>query len=188
LGVEYCAADLVSGYPQHLATLWAGRCYNKGMNDRKNLWVWVGIVVVVIVAGAGTIIWVVNREQTPQTGPIPVHAPVGQVVAGFPQELILGVATSGTEGSVAGVTNSYSINYSSSTNQYTAEWNSSSTLVALYTQYQSYIAANGWTIINQADYPTLKGIYAMNSSMAAVNIVIVSENAGSKVTVSYVVQ
>jgi hypothetical protein len=159
------------------------------MNNRKNLWVWIGVAVVVIVLVVAVVVWFINRGQAPQKGPIPVHAAVGQVVAGFPQELILGTATSSSDGSVAGVTNSYSINYSSSTNQYTAEWVSSSTPAALYTQYQNFMAQNGWTITNHADTPTLKGVYAVNTStVATANVVIVLSGTGSKVTVSYVAQ
>jgi hypothetical protein len=165
------------------------------MNERKNLWVWVGVAVVVIAAIVAGVVWFINRGKAPQTGPVPVHAPTGQVVVGFPQQLILGTptsstATSGASSFFAGITNSYSINYSTSTNQYTAEWTSSSTLASLYKQYQNYVAQNGLTIVNHIDTASIKGIYATNAS-SAVNIVIapqsqVAPTKGSKITVSYV--
>jgi hypothetical protein len=156
------------------------------MNYRKNPWVWVGVAVVVIIVIVAVVMWIIGREKGSLTGPVPVHASAGQVIAGFPQDLILGIAT----GSLAGVTNSYSLDYSTSTNQYTAEWVSSSTPAALYAQYQNYTAANDWTIMNHADTAALMAIYATNAS-SAVNIVITPQSQaalakGSKVTVSYV--
>jgi hypothetical protein len=110
-----------------------------------------------------------------------VHATAGQLIPGFPRQLVLD--------SAATVSNSYSINYSASTNQYTAEWVLSSSLASLYVEYQSYAKANGWTISNHADLPTLKGIYATNaSSTAAMNVIITPQGKGSTVTVSYVAQ
>ena len=168
------------------------------MKDQKNLWVWVGVVVVVIVAVAVGVTWFFGRSPSAPTGPVPVHAPMGQVIEGFPQDLILGTATSSGAGTnfFAGITNSYSINYSSSINQYTAEWVSSSTPAALYAQYQDYITNNGWTVTNNADTTELYAIYATNASSSVINIVIIPQSQaaqgasdkGSKVTVSYVGQ
>jgi hypothetical protein len=171
------------------------------MNYRKNPWVWVGVAVVVIIIVIAVVMWIVGREKRSLTGPVPVHAPAGQVVAGFPQQLILGAATSSASSSAnvtssgvssffGGITNSYSIDYSTSTNQYTAEWVSSSTLASLYKQYQDYVAKSGLTIVNHIDAASMKGIYATNAS-SAVNIVITPQSQaalakGSKVTVSYV--
>jgi hypothetical protein len=158
------------------------------MKDQKNLWVWVGVAVVVLVAVAAGVTWFLHRGQSTQMGPVPVHAPAGQVVDGFPKALILGAASSSSD-----ITNSYSINYSTSTNQYTAEWTSTSTPAALYAEYQTYVVDNGWTITNHVDTATLKGIYAMNASSSVINVVIVpqsqtAQNKGSKVNVSYVAQ
>lgn len=152
------------------------------MKDPKTVWAWVGgaIVVVAVVAG---IAWHFygGAHKLAATGPVAVHAPTGQLVPGFPPSLVLGTSSQ--------VSNSYSINYSTSTNQYTAEWVSSSSIAALYAKYQTYAAANGWTITNHADYPTLKGLYATNaSSSAAMNVIITPQGNGSKVTLSYVVQ
>jgi hypothetical protein len=149
------------------------------MKDPKVVWAWVGGAIVVIVVAAG-VVWHFYGTQKPvNTGPVAVHAPVGQLVPGFPPSLILD--------SAAQVNNSYSINYSTSTNQYTAEWVSSSTIASLYAKYQAYAAANGWTITNSADYPTLKGLYATDaSSSAAMNVIITTQGTGSKVTISYV--
>lgn len=162
------------------------------MNDRKNLWVWVGVAVVVLVVVIGIITWFVHRGQKPQLGPVPMHAPEGQVVAGFPQDLVMGAktASSGAESFFSGITNSYSIGYSSSTNQYTAEWTSSSTPAALYAKYQDYMTKNGWTVTNHADTTALKGIYATNASSSVISVVIVplvpaTQSKGSKVTATY---
>lgn len=152
------------------------------MKNPKVLWAWICGVIVVIALVAGAAWYIYGVMGKPTTGPLAVHAPVGQLIPGFPPELILD--------SAAQPDNSYSINYSSSTNQYTAEWNSSSSLASLYAEYQNYAKANGWTVTNQADGPTFKGIYATNaSSSAAVNVVITSRTDGSsEVTVSYIMK
>jgi len=146
------------------------------------VWAWVGGVIVVIAIAGGVAWHFYGGTHAPvPTGPVAVHAPTGQLIPGFPPSLILDPA--------AQVNNSYSINYSTSTNQYTAEWVSSSTPAALYAKYQSYTAANGWTVTNQANYPTLKGIYATSASgTAAMNVIITSQGKGSQVTISYVAQ
>ena len=178
-------------------------CYDETMNDRKALWVWVGIAVVAIAAVWGGVSWML-RSSAPKPAMIaPVHAPAGQVVAGFPQGLILGASAStspasagsasgssgGSPGILAGITNSYSIHYSSSTNQYTAEWVSPSSTAALYAAYTAYVTKSGWTITKQADYPTLKEIFATQAS-ASFGIIITpqapSGNAGAKVIATYV--
>ncbi len=166
------------------------------MNDRKELWVWVGVVIVAIAAVWGGIYWFMHRSGQQAAAPVPVHAPEGQVVDGFPQNLILGSSatssassTGGTPGILAGITNSYSINYSSSTNQYTAEWVSASSTSALYTEYTDYVTKNGWTITNHVSSPSLGAIYAVNAS-SSLNIVITPQssgsNKGSKVSITYV--
>jgi hypothetical protein len=154
------------------------------MKDPKVVWAWVGGAVVVIALAAG-VAWHFygggGASNEAAAGPVAVHAPTGQLVPGFPQALILDDA--------AQVNNSYSINYSTSTNQYTAEWSSSSSLASLYAKYQNYAAVNGWTISNSADYPTLKGIYATNASAtAAMNVIMTPQDKGSEITISYVAQ
>ena len=167
-------------------------CYDGSMNDRKGLWVWVGVAVVVIAIAWGGVYWFMHRSGPQAAAPLPVHAPAGQVVAGFPQDLVPGPSstssTNGTPGILAGITNSYSINYSSSTNQYTAEWVSASSTATLYTAYTAYVTKNGWTITNHMDSPSLKGVYAVNAS-SSLNIVITpqpSAQGRSKVSVTYV--
>ena len=50
----------------------------------------------------------------------------------------------------AAISGSYSINYSSSTNQYTAQYDSSNTLVSLYNSYKTYFGTNGWMVTNSS--------------------------------------
>ena len=142
---------------------------------------------VVIVVIAATVVWfLVHRhgeqvnqsgnQTTAQTG-VAVFAPKGTVTSGFPMQLILDKA--------AAVTNSYSINYSASGNQYTAQWNSSSSMTSLYNTYKQYLPANSWTITNDlTKYAGLRGLYATNAS-SAVNIVITAQGKGAQVVVTY---
>ena len=150
------------------------------MNNQKIVWVWVGIAVVVI-AIVIAFFWKPGQEgntNQPPSSPVPVYAPQGQLTPQFPKELILDNA--------AVVNDSYAISYSSSTNQETAVWTSSSSMLSLYASYKQYLPANGWTITNDiTKYSTNRGLYARKDSSELV-ISIVTENKGSQVTIGYV--
>lgn len=148
------------------------------MNDSKRIWVWVGVVVIVV----AIIVWAVFGFKGFETPPVPqaAFAPQGRLVPQFPTNLILD--------SNASVSGSYSINYSSSTNQYTAEYNSSSSMASLYSQYKQYLPANGWTITNNITANSnSRGLYAINAS-SDVAVGIVSQAGGSAVTITYLVK
>ncbi len=140
--------------------------------------VWVGVIAVVL--GILIVItWKPQRQQQPApTGPAPVFAPQGQLTPNFPTALILDPQ--------AEINSSYSINYDASTNQYTAEWNSSSSMASLYNNYKTYFGANGWTITNNiTKYSSSRGLYASNAS-SDVAVGIVSLGNDSQVTISYI--
>jgi len=146
-------------------------------NRKGNIWVWVGIVIVVVIVVL-LFVWKPTKAPTVVPPGTPVHAPQGQVVAGFPQNLILDNA--------AQVGNSYSVNYSSSTNQYTAAWNSSSSLTVETAAYQKYLQANGWKVTpNPVRQATIRALSASNSA-AILLVNIVAQGTGSQVTVTYV--
>lgn len=118
----------------------------------------------------------ISQSQNPS----PTYAPAGQLVAGFPPALILDNA--------ARVSNSYSVSYAANTRQYTAVWNSSSSMSSLFTEYQNYFTQNGWAIGNTfAARPTLRSIYATKGSIGA-EVVITAVGSASNVTISYVGQ
>jgi len=152
-------------------------------NKKEKALIWVGVAAVIL----GIIIFVnwtpqgANLGASQPTGTMPSYAPPGQVVAGFPQELILGADASFTE--------SYSVNYSSSTNQFTAQWDSSSTVDDLVSQYQKYFSANGWTAgMNQTASNSFQSISATNSNGASALVTIVPQSEGSQVSVTYLPQ
>lgn len=145
-------------------------------NRQGNVWVWVGIAVVVI-AIILAFVWRSGAKVPPQPG-TPVYAPQGQVTAGFPQNLVLDGA--------AKISNSYSINYSSSTNQYTAAWSSSNSLADETLEYQRYLQTNGWRVaLNPVKESTVQALSASNSA-ATLLVNIVAQGKGSQVTVTYV--
>jgi hypothetical protein len=147
------------------------------MKDLKKIWVWVGVAVVVIILVVWGV-WKLQPHQQAMTNPVPVYAPQGQLVPNFPKNLILD--------SNAAISGSYSINYSSSTNQYTAEYDSSSTVTSLYNKYQSYLPQNGWTITGSlTTHPTFDVIAATQGN-AQLQVVIDTENKGSQATITYV--
>jgi hypothetical protein len=146
------------------------------MKDSKKIWMWVGVAVVVIVV----VVVIVWKPSAKPMGPVPVFAPQGQLVPNFPKQLILDPQ--------AQINSSYSINYDPTTNQYTAEWTSSSSLASLYGDYQKYFGDNNWTITNQSGITgasKLAVLYAATSS-ASVNVTLVSQGKGSQGTISYV--
>ncbi len=155
------------------------------MQDKQRYVVWAAVVLVLIIAavffGFSGRRGVPAPTTTGPSGPAPTYAPKGELISGFPKELILD--------SAARVGNSYSINYSASLNQYTAVWSSSSSAQTLLGKYQTYLSANGWTIPAGAAKSGKYGasVYATNVS-SVVNIAIAPAAAGkgSQVTISYV--
>jgi hypothetical protein len=141
---------------------------------------WIGVAVVIVIVAVWLVVWYGNRANAPQGGaasPTPVYAQKGQIIAGFPQELILD--------SAAQVTNSYTINYSASLNLYTAAWNSSTSMSSLYASYKSYLSANGWTIVNKSeDNSALRAVAATNGTHD-MSVVITPRGKGSQVTIAY---
>lgn len=109
---------------------------------------------------------------------MPVYASQGQMVSGFPRTLLLD--------STPQITQSYSISYPSSTNQYTVEWNSSAQPQSLIAGYLVYFSQYGWQIINQENTSTVDSIFASNSS-GTVNLAVSPRGTGSAAVLSYVV-
>lgn len=158
---------------------------------QKKGFIWAGVIIIII-AVILVFAWQPNQSSAPATepggsgtnntpsGPQPVYAPPGQVVAQFPKELIVD--------SAAQVSQSYSIGYSTTTNQYTAQYNSSSSLDTLVAKYKAYFAAKGWKVtMNPVTSASIRGISASDGkSYAGVNLVVQGKNI--QVTVTYVPQ
>ena len=151
------------------------------MKNSKQIWVWIGIVVVVIIVVIAFVV-ALRPQPVPVATPTPVVAPQGQLTPSFPKELVID--------SNAQISNSYSINYDASTNQYTAEWVSSSSLPAVYNDYKTYLGNNGWTITNSSNVTAVSklGVLYAATSTAKVNVTLVSKGTGSDVSVTYVGQ
>ena len=144
-----------------------------GVKNKKTV---VTLVIVVIVILALVLAWWLVWGE--YNAPHAAFAPTGQLISGFPKELILDNA--------AVVGKSYTIGYAYNLNQYTASWTSSSSLDDLYNQYVNYFTSNGWMITNSStNIAGFRGIYAVTSSTDT-NVVITSGKGGLKATVSYV--
>lgn len=144
--------------------------------------VWM-VVVVIVVVGLAWYAAIMRQGGgsggSPQAAPA-VYAPQGQVIQGFPKQLILDNA--------AVVNNSYSITYSAGADQYTAQWNSSSSVTALYNAYKQYLPANGWTITNDVATPSwFRGLYATDASGDA-SIAISAQGKESQVVITYLIK
>lgn len=143
------------------------------------MWIWVGLAVLVLVlvllfSGAFK---PSSPTPTPSSGATPVYAPQGELVAGFPTELILDTS--------ARTTQSYSINYSSSTSQYTANFTSNESMLKLYGDYKTYFPQNGWTIVNDTtSYKDSRSLYAKQGTAEA-SVAVIDKGTTRQVTVSY---
>ncbi len=143
-----------------------------GIAYKKRVAIISAVVIIVVLA---LIWWLVWGEYN---APRAAFAPSGQLVSGFPKELILD--------QTALISKSYTIGYAYNLNQYTASWTSSSSLDGLYDQYIGYFASHGWTVTNSStNIAAFRGIYAVTST-ADTNVVMTSGQQGLKVTVSYV--
>ena len=107
----------------------------------------------------------------------PIYAPPGQIIAGFPPQLILDSAPA--------VTQSYEIDYAPNNMLFAVIWNSSNSATNLYNAYKQYLVATGWTITNTVATSNFFGVGAQNNS-AVVTITIVPEGMGSQVSIGYV--
>lgn len=149
------------------------------MKDPKRVWAWVGVVIVVVIV----VVWVVWRAKPAghvSSNPAPVYAAQGQLVPQFPKNLILDTS--------AAITGSYSIGYASSTNQYTAEYNSSSTVTSLYNQYQSFLPQNGWTVNGVLTTSPSYDLISASQANSQLQVLISSQSGGSQVTITYLVK
>jgi ABC-type multidrug transport system permease subunit len=150
------------------------------MEGRTWVWVWIGVAVVLIAFLLAIFLSLHANNPASSIPPTPVIAPQGQLVPQFPKSLILD--------SAAAISGSYSIGYSSSINQYTAEYDSSSTVTSLYNQYKTYLLQNGWTITGTlTSHPTFDVIGASQGANQ-LQVVISTQGKGSEVTVTYVVK
>ncbi len=139
---------------------------------------WGVAAVILIIAVAGIVWWLLGAGKGVIASPAPIFAPQGQLVPQFPKGLILDNNTV--------INGSYAVNYSSSTDQYTAIYDSSSTMATLYGDYQSYLPLNNWTVTGSlTTHPTFNAIAASQGS-DQLQIVISTQSNGSQVTITYV--
>lgn len=137
------------------------------------------IVIAIIVAALALLAaWYFGHRGLSGGGPMPSYAPSGQPASQFPQSLIFDPTIS--------LTQSYAIHYSTSTNQYTASWNSSSSPDDVIAAYKNYFRTQGWHVSpNPVTQASIRGLSASTSS-AYVLVTAITKDTGSAVTVSYV--
>lgn len=134
---------------------------------------WSVVIAAVIIVAALVVFSYVLKPSEPRAA----HAPKGEIVAGFPRELILD--------DEALIGNSYSIEYNENINQYAATFSSARPMEDLLGQYKSYLVGEGWSITNEINkYPNSRGIYARKGNQD-VNVVIADQGSSREVMVSY---
>ena len=157
----------------------------KDFFKRHYLAVYLGVIVVLavvisIIVGVVFNLYPLPTFEKPTKESVqsqPNYASPGQLVSGFPAELVLD--------SNAAVKESYSIDYGKNTNQYTASFNSNESMESLYSSYKKYLEDNGWSITNEiTKYPTSRGLYAVKG-LADASVAIIDKSDARQVTVSY---
>lgn len=135
------------------------------------------IALIALAVAVGGVSWWRSRRGAERLG-LPVFAPKGTVVQGFPTELLLD-AQATTSGS-------YSIPYEANILQRTASFTSHVPMLELFNEYLSYLTRNGWTITNKVtNYSTSRGLQARKGT-ATVSVVILEEKSSRNVSVTYV--
>jgi len=149
-------------------------CYNMIEMPKGNRWKYIAAAVAVLLVAVVAAYWQFIYKRVPA----PVYAPKGELVRGFPKELVLD-----QKGIVSG---SYYVNYSTSLNQYTAVFDSTEPMLSLFSQYKDYLSKNGWTITNEiTKYETSRGLYAVKGAADA-SVAIIEQAKSREVTVSFV--
>jgi len=142
-------------------------------NDR--VLVWVGVVA--LFSG----LYLMATWQVPPgtlSGSMSAYASQGEVIAQFPKALFLDNAVA--------VEQDYSINYSASENQYTAQWNSEDAPEVVLNEYQNYFTSAGWAIsAGSTGDPNVQQLSASASTGYAL-VTVAPQGVGSQVTVVYV--
>ncbi|MEK7075399.1 MAG: hypothetical protein AAB948_01195 [Patescibacteria group bacterium] len=105
-------------------------------------------IVVLIVLLAGLTYWY-QQSNKPKVFPR-TDAAEGQVISGFPEELIFHATK---------VNESYLVDYEKKQIQYTVDYNSKDKLVAAFAESLEYLEKNNYRIINQRTEPTSAGLY-----------------------------
>ena len=143
--------------------------------ENKKIWIWVGVVVVVLGVVASFFL-----PHNNGSSPAPIYAAKGQLTPQFPRSLILHA--------LSGVTDSYAIPYNASTNQYTAQFDSSSSVDFIYNDYLQYFISSGWHIMNTIRSGDSRGLYASTSTgeaSVAIEPLTIGSNTASRVTIGY---
>ncbi|HVN26365.1 MAG TPA: hypothetical protein VMT99_01800 [Candidatus Paceibacterota bacterium] len=146
---------------------------------QKNLWAWIGLAIVAI-AVLLVFDWrpASHPSMTGNAAPTgtPTFAPQGQLTPQFPQELVLDKD--------AQVISSYSATYSPTVHEYSAVWNTSTSLATLRADYKNYFTSNGWTVSNEMTFSGVDGFHAENAT-AVVAFSIVDHRTSRTVTIGY---
>lgn len=141
------------------------------------------IIIVVVAAIVGALYFNFSKfqEETESVrAPAPVYAAQGEIVRGFPAELIL------DEG--ARVEQSYIIEYAPNLKQYTATYSSAASMTSLFSRYRQFFQTNGWDITNEiTDQAASRGLYA-HYIADEVSVAIIDGAASRQIIVSYVIK
>jgi hypothetical protein len=141
-------------------------------------------LLVVLVAAAAVVAFVARPEaggnvETIAPGQEKRTAPEGQVIPGFPNELLVEEA--------AVISESYSIAYSGSrVDQPVVRYMSGMSLADNIAAFRDRLQSDGWTITQDADPSASPAFFYAYKDNAQVNILLVADESGKvQVTVAY---
>ena len=101
----------------------------------------------------------------------------GELVTNFPVYLILDEE--------AKIVSSYKIDYGDNLEQFTTTFDSDKSMVSLFNQYKNYFQNTHWIISNEIVRETSRSLYALQGGAEA-SLVIIAQEQGSQVTISFV--
>ncbi len=142
----------------------------------------IAVITLVVILIAAIIVAVAMKKQPgiKQAAKVKVtNAPAGQVIGGFPTELLIDASGSADQ--------SYAAAYNNA-NQYTVKVKSASSEQKVFTDYLAYFNANGYKIVNKNQTDTISNIYATKGTIT-VNVVITHlkvDNNQTFINITYV--
>jgi hypothetical protein len=137
-------------------------------------------IVVLIVLLAGLTYWY-QQANKPKVFPR-TDAAEGQIISGFPEELLMGAKS-------PKIVQSYLVDYGSKANQYSTQFTIKADLLLTYLKYKVYLQQNGYYLSNDNvdNTNTSAGLYAIKKDKT-VNVLILrgADKKTLDITVSYV--
>lgn len=135
------------------------------------------LLAVVVIAGIAAGLYLKKTK-----GPSKEVAQNGEIVKGFPKDMVLDSKGSANE--------SYAVAYANNAQQYTVQFKSDKSVAQVYNDYIKFLDAKGYQFLNRNQNLTIGNIYAQNKNNELVTMVIsrLADQTETNVNITYVQQ